>query len=623
MYISKPRIRTIQGTILIVLLNVLFPIGIYASNTIDSLKNILNSEIADTVRVQTLTQIGNELILNSHTEALPYYTESKKLAEEINDTTWIVYNIVGLSDTYSLMGEYKMSLKLIQEALEIAEGKNALLALAHGRLAVEYHNLNQQELSFKNDQLALKYSLLINDSIEIAYNYHNIGMYYSTQEYTDSTFHYYNLALQYLSDEDDILYAHLSSSMALAYAENEMYEKSIDYHLKAIDYFIEYESYYDLSLEENYIARNYIYIENIDKALEHANKSLANADSLNNHHLYAESYNLLYYIYNQQKDYKTALKYALLERTYRDSLKTKNRQDYVSSIEAKYKYDEQQSVLKASEDYNSILLKQKTQLITFSTICIVLLIIGIIVIIRRNKEHKKNMELLDKLDHFSKSRARLLSIIGHDLRASLGSLKGFTELMHSNSLDNKTVQKMITSFVPMVDSTHSLLETLLLWTKNNDDNLNLQKEYLYASNITNFTIEHLRHLAEIKNINIIHNESKLAFVADRNMILAVIRNLISNAIRYSENNSNIWISYTIENSNVKFIIKDEGIGMSDEEISMILPSDNPSGKNTSKNKGTGVGLSLCQSFIAKHGGELNINSTKGIGSEVCFTLPTK
>lgn len=600
----------------------LLPVSLNANNSsIDSLKTLLKTDISDSLKAELYNELGNELLLKSHAEALDNYYMAKELSEQINDTTGVVYNLLGISDVHSLLGEYKTSLKNILEAHRIAYGNKILLASTHSRLAIGYFDIGDNELSIKHDRLSLKYNKLNADTIQMAYDYHNIGTYYLAINKNDSAIINYQFSKELIKGHQDDLIAYNNSRMGFAYSNKEEYKRAISFHLMALEYFTNDSILYDMALEENYIASAFYNHQKIDSAYKHASKALELSKSLNNHDLNIQNYSLLYDIYKYKKDDENALKYLTLQSAYADSIEQKNRESITATLETKYKYQEQKKILEASEQRNKLLKKQKVQLIIFSILCGLLSIFCIVIVILKYIEHRKNKQLVKKLDRVGQSRHKLLSIIGHDLRSSIGNLKNFTELMHYNLLDNKSIEEMLGKYVPMVDSADSLLETLLIWSKNTDGNLTTKKESLSAKEIVNTCILHLEQVAKIKGIKIVHHPNDDHFVADKNMVLTVLRNLISNAIKFSNENSEVEVKYCTSQTHFEFSVKDSGVGMNEDEVKRLMNNKLESKAGTQGEKGSGIGLELCKSLMALHGAEILVSSKKNEGSLFKIVIP--
>jgi len=589
----------------------------------DSLKAKLETCENDSLRADLLFELGDHLIIKTHGEALNYYLDAKSIYQALNDTSGIVYSLIGIADVHSMMGEYKEALAHISLALELSKGKYELLASTHSRLAIEYYQMGDYELSLKNDYLSLKYNSLINDTVQIAYDYHNIGTHHLTLGAIDTAINYYHRSIKELGAHKDVLRAYNNSRIGFANSFREQYDSAIFYHYKALEYFTKDSLIYDMAMEENYISSAYFNMRKLDEAENHARTTLTYAQRLNNHDLFIQNYALLYDIYNYKKDYKKALEYTLLRMAYADSLEQKNKENIINSIESKWKFAEQETLLKTSQKNNKELAKQKKKLILFSSISALLLIFSLFALNAIIQEHRINKKLVKQLNGLSKSQQNLLSIISHDLRGSIGNLKNFTELMHHKMLDNESMGKMLKQFPPMVDSTHSLLETILQWSDSQQNNNAINIEIIKVEQLVDLTIEHLNYLANEKTIEVIHSRSELEILSDKNMLLTVLRNLLSNAIKFSNTHSSIWINYELNDSNLVLTVKDEGMGMTQSEVAKILNHENIIKSGTNGERGTGLGLKLCHSFIKKHKGQLTIESTPQKGTEVKLLIPQK
>ncbi|MCU4162634.1 sensor histidine kinase [Carboxylicivirga caseinilyticus] len=327
-------------------------------------------------------------------------------------------------------------------------------------------------------------------------------------------------------------------------------------------------------------------------------------------------------MYNNQKNYQKALEHALLKQAYGDSLEKKNQENIIERLRTEQSYGEQQRILETTEKSNIELASKQQKLLILSISTIILLIICVVVLLENRLKQIKNKELLVQVKQINDYQKKLLSIIGHDLRDSVGNMKNFTELMHYNLLENKSINQMVTKFVPMVNSTYDLLNNLLFWSKNNSKNFTPQYESVSNLKLISETIKHVDHLAKAKEIEIVEMVDEAKLECDKNMLLTILRNLLSNAIKFSYPNSKIHIgSKAIENM-IVFSICDHGVGMTNEQIAKVLSEDiNERSKGTAGEHGSGLGLSLCFSFVKKHNGQISAVSSPGKGSTFYLHLP--
>jgi two-component system sensor histidine kinase/response regulator len=167
------------------------------------------------------------------------------------------------------------------------------------------------------------------------------------------------------------------------------------------------------------------------------------------------------------------------------------------------------------------------------------------------------------------------------------------------------------------------LENLLQWARTQTDKIAFEPIVFNLKQLVEQNINLLKDNITTKNINIKHKITDSCDVyADRNMINTVIRNLLTNAIKFTHSGGDIAINSLRKDGHIEISIKDSGIGMSAEETEKIFRVDaNFSRNGTDGETGTGLGLILCKEFIIKNGGKIWVESTPGKGSRFLFTLP--
>ena len=236
---------------------------------------------------------------------------------------------------------------------------------------------------------------------------------------------------------------------------------------------------------------------------------------------------------------------------------------------------------------------------------------------RRIEEQKK--ELLD----LNRLKGKLLSIVSHDLRSPLGSLQGMLDLLSIGSLTPEQMNKITTDLSEKIANTVDTMDNLLRWSMSQMNGLQVNFSLVNLNEIVNQTSRFLEAAVNKKDIMIINDVDKsIKVVADNEMIKIIIRNIISNAIKFSPTHSRITI-YTeqIENEEILVHIKDEGIGMDEREIDNLFnPHSHFSKPGTQNEKGSGLGLMLCKELVEKQGGVLLVKSKKGEGSIFSFTF---
>ncbi len=238
-------------------------------------------------------------------------------------------------------------------------------------------------------------------------------------------------------------------------------------------------------------------------------------------------------------------------------------------------------------------------------------------------ELQKSKEDLIKLNE---TKDRFLSIVSHDLRTPFSSILGFTELMLNDDTLTENERKQYIKFIQeSSNSMLSLVNSLLDWNRLQSGRIQFEPEKTLAHTIIEKSINSLTGAAMRKNIKIKSNVSKeIEVFVDRDLISQVFNNLISNAIKFT--NSNGVISISVSHSQrlrfLEFSVQDTGVGIKAENIKKLFSIDSKfTLDGTSGEKGTGMGLTLVNDIIQKHGGSIWVESEPGKGSNFKFTLP--
>ncbi len=220
-----------------------------------------------------------------------------------------------------------------------------------------------------------------------------------------------------------------------------------------------------------------------------------------------------------------------------------------------------------------------------------------------------------------------LSILAHDLKSPFNGLLGFSNLLLKNirKYDIETIENSAFNINKSAENIYNLLEDLLSWTQSQSGKISFKPQELSFKSICFDILEMLNPNAKEKNITINHFfAEELTIFADKNMVQAVLRNLISNAIKFTNSNGTINIYAKQDPENVTITVSDNGVGINLEDLRKLFDvSHFQSTIGTKKEKGTGIGLLICKEFVEKHGGKIWGESEVSKGSDFKFTLPNR
>lgn len=234
----------------------------------------------------------------------------------------------------------------------------------------------------------------------------------------------------------------------------------------------------------------------------------------------------------------------------------------------------------------------------------------------------------DELQRTIAGRDKLYSVIAHDLRSPMGSIKMVLNMLILNLPAEKIGEEMfelLTMANQTTEDVFSLLDNLLKWTKSQIGNLNVVYQDIDVVEVVDSVIDVFNMVAGLKKITIIEEKpDRLPVSADIDMLKTVIRNLISNAIKFSNEGSEVLVKMEEKDGSVVVSVQDHGCGIDEEGQKKLLHTDTHFSTFGTKNEeGSGLGLLLCQDFVNKNGGKLWFTSVKGEGSTFCFSIPMK
>jgi PAS domain S-box-containing protein len=255
------------------------------------------------------------------------------------------------------------------------------------------------------------------------------------------------------------------------------------------------------------------------------------------------------------------------------------------------------------------------------------LILGVTRDITERKEFESQiLEQSKKLLELNATKDKFFSIIAHDLKNPIRSILGFSELLKSEVSQGENESLIAYADILYFSSkqTVELLENLLDWAKSQQNSFPFSPDPLVVNNLIASEINNLKTIAEQKNILLTdETEGQIALNADEKMISTVIRNLISNAIKFTPVNGGISVKSSLKTDRVEVSVSDTGTGISEQNKAKLFQLLNGfTTRGTENEKGSGLGLVLCKEFVEKHKGSIWVESEWGKGSRFTFSIPT-
>lgn len=545
---------------------------------------------------------------NYHASALIYYFKSVEIAEKYGHQDQLGYAYHSIAESYRVKKEYRKARDYASQglaALRKAKDTNGegYIYLTFGRIFKEQDQYTEAIASLEKARTVW----------EVLKNENGVA----------------NVLLEYA---------------AVAIKQKE-FQKVDNYLRKASSIFDKLNNIRGDILVSNLYVDMLVGENQTDSALVYARRSLALSEKASMTELIVVAYDKLAKIYAARKQYEKSYQYAQLFIHYADSLREVEKDRDVMEIEAKYATNKKDQAIESLEQQNR---NKENTLYLLITLLGAVGTIGVLLYLNVKQKQATNRQLIfqqeqikaqnsrlsllnaevnlqkEKQEKLNTFKDKLFSIISHDLRNPIASLKGALDLLKMDYLTEEERSMLVEKLSQDLQSSSYLLDNLLNWAKSQMQGLKVMPVYLTLQELIAENFDLLSSQALEKQITLEANIAKdLKVYADLEITKTIIRNLLHNAIKYSFQAGKVSVSAYPKDELVVIAVRDQGRGMSAEEQKKLFGSEHFSKYGTANEKGSGLGLLLSKDFVEKNGGSIWVESTENKGSTFCFTLPIK
>lgn len=589
---------------------------------INSIKKQFNQSSTDTTQHRLALVLGKIYEENNLDSSLFFFGKSLEIAQKSKIPLLIAESMceIGRANLYLIKDEAK-AIEWLNKSLEISlkhkfYAISAVCYIYLGIIANHQNNASKFEFLKKSIELAK----LSNDKKVIADSYsasHQI--YFLSNRLKDSEFYLLKAIdiqknnnidnwFTYSLDYCDILEKQKKYDESYQYAQK--LSKSVPKLQKSEGTFVYLNDNGRLQIK----LRNYRQAEKYFYDAIEFEKSKTKPDTSHLNYSFTELEN----IYLIQQDYKKAheisKKLMVIRLWLSQKRETQNSQILITQLKSKLDLEKKEIEIKRLADKQN---QQFFLLIAF--IAIMALLSSLIIILERNKKRIERQK--EELSQINATKDKLFSIIAHDLRKPIASLKGILQLFDNQSLSQSEFVELSKQLEQNVDNIHAMLENLLLWSLSQMNGIKPHfRKFNIAETVTD-TISLFGEMTRQKQVRLITNiDNQLVAFADENQIQTVIRNLLNNAVKFSPINGQVEILGYAEDKKISLTFTDSGSGIKPEELATIF-SKPKLNLGTKGEKGTGLGLILCKELIEQNQGNISVSSQNGQGSTFKISLP--
>jgi signal transduction histidine kinase len=341
----------------------------------------------------------------------------------------------------------------------------------------------------------------------------------------------------------------------------------------------------------------------------------------------------------KRSNYHSAYQFEMQHHLYTDSLM--DEATAMAAMEMEFRMrskvlQQENENLKIQSNLDQLLVRKRTVVFHSSLVIVSVLLLALILVLYFMRRHKNTSHKLEeknlvitrqnlKLDQVNKTKDRMMSIIAHDLRGTIGNQLTAVEVLNRIEGDPKVEidrRRLLGNLKKSASYSLELLENLLHWSRLEEGVSNYHPEEVKLNTLVSNCLSLFSESAKSKELTLVKDIKEIIIChSDKIMMETIYRNLISNAIKFSNPGGTITIGLSNTDGMTRFWVTDEGVGMSKEEIGKITRNGGVTRRGTANEKGAGMGLTLVREFTKLHNGELLITSETNKGSTFEVVIP--
>jgi len=571
-------------------------------------------------------------------EAIIFLKKADSLMKEFNCKDW-AYSIPE-AEFYVFMQQNKHDLALskILKAEDLyhqyADTKSLAYFQLQNNIGLIFYRTQNYPEALKHWQKALKVAHINSmKSRSISSLYNSIGLAHKAlKNYPEANSHFLKSVEIAQTIKDSIWIGIPQGNIADILTNQKKYDQA-QKHLKIyLDYSLKFNEFGITAAAYTKIAMVHLELKEIDLALSNLHlaaecltkkeKEIIQASPVS----YLEYQKKLYcaYIlaYEKTSQYEQAFFYQKKYQAVTDSLNQVLNREKIAEIEGLHRFKEQETENKLlkqeTQNKEQEIYNQKIIIFTVSVIAF-LSIVGGIYVFTYFKLKKKYVHQLEYLNHF---KSKIFSVVSHDLRGYMSSLKGFVYLVRNQEMSKKDLDIITEELSKNTEYTSDVMDNLLLWAKSQLEGQSLRLENYNIKEMIVKAVFDVGWFSNNKKISIeMDVPDYLPVYTDKNVFEIALRNLLSNAIKFTKTGGKVWVKVEKLEYFCQISVVDMGVGISSENLVKIKSGISTTSKGTQMEKGIGLGLILCQDSIKENGGKFDIISELNKGTTVIFTLP--
>jgi len=596
-----------------------------ATVKVDSLLKLIDVQPQDSNSLSALQQLGSDYAYNNSIKAIEYLEKAVDLAKKLQNPLGLANAYFSLGFCYLVKGDFDKAFEFYQKSADLYDKLNDKRRLANTYMAIGAVFSRNKDLKKSTDYFDKAEAIVkqTKDTMQLSTIYSEKGVRYDMEGKLDSALIFFNKSMMLAKAiHDNYMVNDLLSNIGLSYKHKKNNTLALQYFDSSLKF---NEQYNDKNLMifstlYNNIGATWSQAGNYEEAQLAFNKSIDYAKQANMVAIEIENYKNLAEMFGTMPDYKQQVNYLEKYHHLKDSIFTTENTNQLTQLEADYQIEKKNASIIA-EQANAARSKVERN-ISFVVIAAVLLVLILLLFFyeKMKRSSKKIEEQKIELENLNAVKDRLFSVISHDLRNPMVALNTYLSLADNPSISSEKKLRYKNQTQQAINQTSSLLDNLLAWA-----NLQVRKtapaiSFVNLNECIDDALNAVQAQAEQKEIRFVKNIDLAAASGDVHILEIALRNLISNAVKFSPVGSKIEISTYLLDSKPCIEVHDEGIGITPTQLNNLLLNHADSNLGTKGEKGSGLGIFLVKTLLDQINSTLQIDSIEGAGSKFIIKL---
>lgn len=557
--------------------------------------------------------------LRGETNTIDILEEALKIQTEIGDDKARIGTLSNMSNIHIATGAYVYAGERLHEALATyaAMGDSLGMSNVWNNLGNLHRSMGQPEKALEYNRLALGYRERAGDTLLLSSSLNNVGNLLTDLNQLDEAKKHHERALvlnRAIGDTRSI--ANSLHNLGTIYIKQGNYRLALEYYKNAAALREEIKDMRALTSALSGQAEAYLGLKNYAQAVSAAERSYTLARQIGVPKEASEASRIAYQAHKDGGNASRALQFLEIHKHLSDSLVTLDRQKAIANLESVAELNRKKDEIRILEQER--VYQRNLLLFIFIGLVIALFLLGWIY-----RSRVRERKISAELRRMGEMKDRMFSILSHDLRSPLNSLHSMIELMDMDALTADEWRSFKDTLMRQFDVTDETLRDVLLWAKGQFEGEKPTMQSILLKEAVDSNVELVNLIASRKGVAIrVDVDAAARVLADRAHLMAIIRNLLTNAVKFTPSGNAIHLRSQTLDGNQLLFIEDEGVGMPPEKVETLFTTAGQFTQGTGGESGSGLGLVFVRDLVRRNKGTIHVSSEVGVGSSFKVALPS-